>query len=217
METSRTLLLNLERRSHKREVSPGVQMNNRVFWITRPDHLKALSSPIRHDIVNRLNALGPLSVSSLAAALGRKPTAIYRHLVTLEKLGLIVATGASGVRGRPAMIYRPAAPLMRLSRAPRNKNNRAPMVKIASAMARQAAREYAAAFKSDRWKSEGPKRNHWFLELLTSPSQAKLEKINALLDELANLIASPEANPGQPVRVTWFMAPSPGRKTPKRR
>ena len=192
-------------------------MNNRVFWITRPDQLKALSSPIRHDIVNRLNALGPMSVSALAAALGRKPNALYRHLVTLEKLGLIVASGSRGARGRPAMIYRPAAPLMRLSRAPRNKTNRRPMAKIANAMARQAAREYAAAFKSDRWKSEGPTRNHWFLELLTSPSLAKLEKINALLDELAHLIASPEASPGRPVRVTWFMAPSPGRQNQKTR
>ena len=192
-------------------------MVSRVFWISRPDQLKALSSPIRHDIVNRLNALGPMSVSALAKALGRKPTAIYRHLVTLEKLGLIQATGATGARGRPAMIYRPAAALMRLSRAPRIKSNRAPMTKIASAMARQAAREYAAAFKSESWTSEGPRRNHWFFELLTSPSPGRLERINALLDELAHLISTPDPNPGQPVRVTWFMTPSPGRRVRKKR
>ena len=177
-------------------------------WIAEPRQLKALSTPIRHDIVDRLAALGPLSVRGLADALGRKPTAIYRHLLTLEKLGLVEASRASGARGRPAMIYRSAVPQMRIARAPRVKGNRAPMAKIANAMARQAAREYAAAFKSDDWVVEGARRNHGFFELLTTPSSKRLKKINALLDELAHLIWTPDPKPGRPIRVTWFMSPS---------
>jgi predicted ArsR family transcriptional regulator len=177
--------------------------------IAEPRQLRALSTPIRHDIVDRLAALGPLSVKHLADTLGRKPTAIYRHLVTLEKLGLVESARLSGQRGRPAMIYRAAAPRMRIARAPRIKGNRGPMAKIANAMARQAAREYAAAFKSDDWVVEGAKRNHGFVEFLSAPSSKRLAKINALLDELAHLIWTPDPKPGKPIRVTWFMSPSP--------
>ena len=191
--------------------------DKRVRWISEPRQLRALSTPIRHDIVDRLTALGPLSVKELAHALGRKPTAIYRHLITLEKLGLVESSRMSGGRGRPAMIYRAAAPVMRIARAPRVKGNRAPMAKIASAMARQAAREYAAAFKSNDWVVEGARRNHGFFELLTAPSSKRLAQINALLDELAHLIWTPDPKPGRPIRVTWFMSPSPNTRAKPRR
>ena len=191
--------------------------DKRVRWISEPRQLRALSTPIRHDIVDRLTALGPLSVKELAHALGRKPTAIYRHLITLEKLGLVESSRMSGGRGRPAMIYRAAAPVMRIAPAPRVKGNRAPMAKIASAMARQAAREYAAAFKSNDWVVEGARRNHGFFELLTAPSSKRLAQINALLDELAHLIWTPDPKPGRPIRVTWFMSPSPNARAKPRR
>jgi len=183
-------------------------MVHRAMSISRPEHLKALASPIRHDIVDRLAAMGPLSVRDLARVLGRKPTAIYRHLVTLEKLGLVRATATSGARGRPAMVYRTVAPLARLARPPRIKGNRAPMVKIANAMARQAAREYAGAFQAEMGIGDGPKRNHAFFELITSPSPKKLARINALLDDLAQLMWTPDENPGRPIRVTWFLSPA---------
>ena len=183
-------------------------MAQRVRTITKPEHLKALASPIRHDIIDRLAALGPLSVRDLAHVLGRKPTAIYRHLISLEKLGLVLASANSGAKGRPAMLYRTAAPLAGLKRAPRISGGPAPMVKIASAMARQAARDYAAAFKFDGWIGEGAKRNHGFFELVTSPSPKKLAKINALLEDLAQLMWLPDDNSGRPIRMTWFMSPS---------
>ena len=186
-------------------------------WIAAPRQLKALSTPVRHDIVDRLTALGPLPVKGLASVLGRKPTAIYRHLITLEKLGLVAASRVSGARGRPAMIYRAAVPRMGIALAPRVNGNRSPMAKIASAMARQAAREYAAAFRSNEWVVEGTKRNHGFVALLSAPSKKRLAKINALLDELASLIWTPDSKPGKRIRVSWFMSPFPGPHRTKKR
>ncbi|MEI9989152.1 MAG: helix-turn-helix domain-containing protein [Rhizomicrobium sp.] len=199
------------------EPKAAARMAHRARSISKPEHLKALASPIRHDIVDRLAAMGPLSVRDLARVLGRKPTAIYRHLVTLEKLGLVRASATSGTRGRPAMVYRTVAPLARLARPPRIKGNRAPMVKIANAMARQAAREYAGAFHADGGTVDGPRRNHAFFELVTSPSPKKLARINAMLDELAQLMWTPDKNPGRPIRVTWFLSPTSRVKPSKAR
>ncbi len=152
--------------------------------------------------------MGPLSVRDLARVLGRKPTAIYRHLISLEKLGLVRSSATSGARGRPAMTYRTAAPLVRLPGRPASRATARRWSRSPARWARQAAREYASAFHAEGWTVDGPKRNHGFFELITSPSPKKLAKINALLDELAQLMWTPDENPGRPLRVTWFMSPS---------
>src|SRR5690242_6765116 len=117
-------------------------MGGKTLWISRPDQLNALKSVSRHDIIDRLIALGPLPVRAIAAALGRKPTAVYRHLRILERAGLIVAVETSGTRGRPANVYRAAAPLLRTARAPRDPRNRKIMAGIIKNTAAHAAREY---------------------------------------------------------------------------
>jgi DNA-binding transcriptional ArsR family regulator len=183
-------------------------MGGKVYWISKPEQLRALKSPLRHDILDRLTALGPLPVRSIAAALGRQPTAIYRHLRMLERVGLVVAVETSGTRGRPANIYRTIAPLVRLARAPRDPRNRKVMASIARSTAAHAAREYGEAFAGSEWRIEGPQRNHWFFRLHTAPSRPKLARINALLDQLAELIWTPDPKPGPLLHVTWMMSPA---------
>ena len=179
----------------------------RIYWVSKPAQLRVLSSPLRHDIVDRLTALGPLPVAALARSLGRQQTAIYRHLRTLEKSGLVRRLNTKGGRGRPATTYAAAAPVMRLARAPNIPGNRPPMARMARFIARQAAREYQDGFRSPNWTIEGAARNHWFFRLFAAPSPAKLARINKLLDELAELIWTPDPNPGRLMSVSWFMSP----------
>ncbi len=182
-------------------------MSKQVYWISRRDQVEALINPTRHDIVDRLTALGPLSVRALADALGRRPTAIYQHLTKMEKLGLVRVSRIEGQRGRPATIYEAVAPLVRLARAPRSPANRRPMSKVARSVAARAAKDYATAFKTDNWSLEGVSRNQWFFRLFSAPSPQKLARINVLLDELMNLVRKPDPNPGRLISVAWFMSP----------
>ena len=184
-------------------------MTQKTHWISTPEQLKALESPLRHDLLDRLTALGPSSVSVLAAALGCRPTAIYRHIRFLERLGLVFPIKKTGARGRPATVYSLIAPRVRAARAPRDPRNRATMARIAKTMATVAAREYGAAFRHDHWRIEGPRRNHWFFRLFTAPAPRKLARINALLNELARLIWTPDPSPGPLLRLTWIMSPAP--------
>jgi len=181
----------------------------RTHWISTPEQLKAVQSPIRHDLMDRLTVLGPSSVSVLAAALGCRPTAIYRHIRSLQRAGLVLPVTTAGARGRPATIYKAIAPRVRMARAPRNPKNRDILARIARTMANLAAREYGDAFRRGEWKVEGPGRNHWFFRLYTAPSPAKLARINALLDEVATLIWTPDPVPGPLLRITWIMSPTP--------
>ena len=153
-------------------------------------------------------ALGPLSVKKLSASMGMKPTAIYQHLRRLARLELVRTTHTSGARGRPAAVYEAAGTRVRLARAPLTTENRKPMAKIARAVAGQAAKDYSRAFASDAWRIEGPARNHWHFRCLMRPSKQRLARINALFDELAELIWTSDSSPGrQLLSVAWFLAP----------
>lgn len=180
----------------------------RLYWVTRKEQLDALASAVRLDILDRMVALGPLSVKTLSASMGMKPTAIYQHLQKLARLELVRSTHTSGARGRPAAVYEAAGTRVRLARAPLTTENRKPMAKIARAVAGQAAKDYSRAFASEAWRIEGPARNHWHFRCLMRPSKQRLAKINALFDELAELIWTSDSSPGkQLISVAWFLAP----------
>jgi DNA-binding transcriptional ArsR family regulator len=181
------------------------------YWVTRKDQLDGLASAIRLDIVDRLAALGPMSVRRLSASMRKKPTAIYHHLEQMVALDLVRRTSVSGSRGRPAAVYEAAGVPVRLSLAPADAVNRNPMGKIARIVARQAAKEYALGFNSHNWRIEGRARNHWQFRCLMQPSAKRLARINALFDELASLIWTPDPSPGkQLISVAWFHAPLDG-------
>jgi predicted ArsR family transcriptional regulator len=183
-------------------------MTRKTYWISRPEQLSALKSPLRQDILDHLVALGPLPVRTLAAGLGCNTTAIYRHLQILEQVGLVASVHTSGELGRPAGVYRAIAPIVRTARAPRDPRNRKVMASAAKATALRAAREYGEAFSSDEWRIDGAQRNHWLVRLLAAPSRQKLERINGLLDQIVELIWTPDPDPGPPVHVTWIISPA---------
>jgi DNA-binding transcriptional ArsR family regulator len=178
-----------------------------VYWVMRRDQLNAVASAIRHDILDHLVARGPLSVHDLALSLHRKPTAIYSHLQQLLKVDLVVAVRVSRERGRPTLLFRPVAPLIRLARAPMHARNRPILARIAKTMSSQAAADYGKAFRYRDWIIDGPKRNHWVFRCMTAPSPQRLTKINKLLDQLARLIWTPDPKPGRLMSVTWLLSP----------
>jgi len=184
----------------------------KTYWVERPEQIRALSSPLRHEIGDRLAAQGPLTVRELAALLGMKPTAVYHHLKELEAVGLVRRAGERREGGRPAIAYATVAPLMRMARAARKKANRKPLAAAGVAAATQAGRDYAKGFAPGQWAIEGPGRNHWFFRMVATPSKARLTRINKLLDELATLVWTPDPNPGPPMSVAWFLAPLAERK-----
>jgi DNA-binding transcriptional ArsR family regulator len=183
-------------------------MKKNVYQVVTKAQLRALATTVRHDILDRLIALGPLSVRQLAEALGRRPTAIYQHLKKLEKLGLVRGKRSSGREpGRPAMVYEPAGSMIRLTDAAKQNENRKALAKIVRVASMQAARDFEAAFSNPLRKVTGTSRNHTFFRALSTPSPARLARINALLQELEDLTWSPDPSPGPLISVAWFVAP----------
>lgn len=184
-------------------------MTRKAYQVATKSQLRALSSVVRHDILDRLVAVGPTSVRDLAMSLGRNPTAIYQHLRVLEKLGLVRATGrvGAGEAGRPAILYQAAGPLIRLTNAARKGENRKEIARVVRAATMQAARDFDAAFTNVTRRVTGPLRNHNFYRAIFAPSKERMQRINELLSELQELTCQPETNPGAPVSIAWFLAP----------
>src|SRR3954470_21989321 len=95
--------------------------------------LEALTAPVRHDILDRVIAKGPMTVAEIGAALGRQPTAIYHHLRQLEAVGLRPAEAPSGTPskpGRPSLRYRAAGQERVATEASRDPANRGLVARI---------------------------------------------------------------------------------------
>lgn len=77
----------------------------------------ALPTPAQERIADLLRA-GPLDAQELAGRLGVDPSAVRRHLASLEALGLVQASEVAHGRGRPRKVYELSA--AGRERGPRN-------------------------------------------------------------------------------------------------
>src|SRR5262245_10351278 len=82
------------------------------YLIRQPAQLRSLSSPVRQEILDALAAAGERTIAELAAALGRRPQALYYHLEALERVGLVRRSGIRRNGKSDAALYAVPAPRM---------------------------------------------------------------------------------------------------------
>ncbi len=181
-----------------------------TFWITDPEQIAALVSPRRQEIADHLASLGPMSIREHAVQIGARPSALYHHIEQLEKVGLVVASGSRIVNRRREMLYTTPAPRMRLIRALADPANREIFKEIVGALTRQMDRDFERGLSSDRRQVLGAGRNLGFFRLVAAPSPETLEKINALLGEIAELLWLSDAKAdgaGDHLAFAWTISP----------
>jgi len=178
-----------------------------TYWIIRREQVEALASSVRMDICDRLAALGPMTVRELSDALGRQPTSIYHHLKDMIDVGLVKSSEKVGARGRPGMVYETVAPRMRAARAIEFEENHDAIARGARVVANTMAKEYAEAIGQEESTPFGAARNHWLFRVVAAPSAERLARINTLLDELAELVWTPDPKPGPLISIGWFLSP----------
>jgi len=178
------------------------------YWIRDYGQMEALAHPTRHEIVDRLSAVGPMSVREIARTLGHKVTSVYHHIKLLDEVGLIeVVRSSSADRGRPFIVYRSIAPRVRLTRAAADPKLRAPMTKWSKMVTARAGSDYAKALGSPAARLQGPSRNLWLYRVVIAPSPRRLARINELLAELGELVWTADPTPGPLLSIGWFMMP----------
>lgn len=186
------------------------------YWILDPEEIQCLASAPRMTIVDRLAADGPMSVDDLARVIGMKQTAVYHHIHKLEAVGLVRASERRLLPGarKPQILYATPAPRMRMAAALGRRELRHGVVRCAGAVLRQADRDFAEGFTFDP-VHDGPQRNHGFLRLIGRPTPETLERINAHLAAIHELLWQPDGQVGPPIALSWAMAPVSDETNPK--
>lgn len=181
--------------------------------IADPRQVRVLASPLRHEIVDTLSALGGgATVAQLAGELGRHADGLYYHLRILRKAGLV-----EELDGRPAgeRRYKLAgsgrAPLRLAYRTGRGGNARA-LSGYAHGLLQVAERDFVRALAKSAIATGGPRRQLWAARNKGWVSTADLAEVNRLLERLCTLTSAPRgARRDRLVSLAFVLAPLPRR------
>lgn len=184
---------------------------SRPYVVRRPEELRALASPVRQELVEAMGALQPCTVARLGEHLGRLPVSLYYHLRKLEDVGLVVEAGRRPTERGDEALYRLRNRCIRLDPDRGRLVNRTALQKIGASILRHAIRLNDTAV-GERLARSPLERRHSLLQRTLRLGPAGLERVNAKIAELTDLLDEVEAEAGDEFfTVTLHLAPNPGR------
>lgn len=185
--------------------------------------IKALVSPVRQELIDTAQALGPCSVRDLAREMGRPADSLYYHVKALVRAKLLEPAGERGsgrarqtlyatpsADGKLALVYRPGDP-----------DNAAAVTRLVAGMLRVTARDFAAAYRGGAAVTEGPGRNLWAARGKGWLTAGDVEEVHRLLDRLRRFFDRPRAEverrgPASLHALTFVIAPVDARRRRRR-
>jgi hypothetical protein len=171
--------------------------------------IRALRSPVRQEILDVAQALGPSSVADLARELGRPADGLYYHVRALLGVGLLVAAGERGEGRSREALYATPAPRegLRLLYDPTDEDNAAAVTAAVAGMLRLTERNFAEAFRPGVATCHGVRRNLWAARNTGWLSETDLEEVNALVERLRVVLARPRREGTRLHALTFVIAP----------
>jgi predicted transcriptional regulator len=167
--------------------------------------LAVLTSAARQEIVDVLEEMGTVSVAEIAATLGRPADALYFHLRSLKRAGLVQEVGERSRGGRKEALFRTVAPELMLRYEPKDKRNRRAVTAIVSSMLRLGIRDFRRAFEDEVIVS-GAQRELWALRKTGRLSLAQIAKVNRSIERLKDSVANPHGK-GRLYGITVLLTP----------
>lgn len=187
-------------------------------FISDVRQIRALSSPIRQDILDAVTAIGPCSVAELAAAIDRRPDGLYYHIRRLVKVGLLREAAGDG-SGRGELRLDVPKKGYYLEYEPESRANKAAILRVAAAMLRSADRGFRRAFDPRVAVVSGPRRNLWASRVRGALTPAELAEVNALMERLHAIMRSGRRDAGDGAgrgrslhELTIVLAPTSARR-----
>lgn len=189
---------------------PIRRRNTTYTPIDRPAQLRALASPLRQELLDVLESIGPCGIAELAAPLGRTADALYFHVRRLQKVGLVVEVERRRVDRHTVAIYDvPGRPL----RIDRTKARPADLQAVVAGILRLAMRDHRRGLTDPATVTTGQARNHWGGRARGWLDARQLAKANDLLERLVALLRSGRPGRGrEPIALSWVLASTPARR-----
>ena len=179
----------------------------RTYWVLDRRQILCLVSTRRHDLLDKLAAVGPMSIRELAPLLGASAPSLYHHVEKLLKVGLVLQVGERTIKRKKEKVYGPLAPRMRLSRSFADPANRAVVDKLAAGMMRQIARDFRRGCRVPGAHFAGSHRNIGLARLVGAPSRPELARINGLFEDIAGILWASAGRKAPLISIAWSLAP----------
>jgi len=176
------------------------------YIIDSKKQLAVLVSAARQEIVDVLAQMGTVSVTELAATLGRPADALYYHLRILRTAGLIQEDGSRVTGGKRESLFRALGSELRIDyEESRRKSNRA-LAGIASSMLRLGIRDFRQAIQNEDVVVAGAKRELWTFRKTGWLTPKDLVQINESIERLGNAVSRPRGR-GELYGITILLTP----------
>jgi predicted ArsR family transcriptional regulator len=187
------------------------------YEIRLPAQTRALASPLRQEIVDVLEAMGPSTIAAIAGRLSRRPDTLYFHVRALERVGLLRRKGVTGKGRTESAVYDlPGRPL-RLAYGSTPQERRRRVGPTIDSLLRLARRDARRALAQPGITVSGPRRELWVARARGWLSKKDLERANELLTELFILFrASPPRRDAQPLALAFALTPIAPARKPRR-
>lgn len=184
----------------------AIRPASRPFQITRPAATRALASATRQEIVDVLSSAGPCTVSKLADLLGRRPDALYFHLRSLERVGLVRQNAEPGAQSGAGVVYELPGSAVRLDY---NAAPRSDLARVVRHALKLSIREFERECLADRPIGAGAGRVLWGGRVMGWVNDKELAQINSLIESLHAILR--KGRPGSDRRafsLGFLLAPS---------
>lgn len=182
------------------------------YVISRPEQVRALASPVRQDIVDAIEAIGPATAPEIARTLGRAPDGLYFHLRLLTKVGLLKERETSNTNGRSVATYDVPGRPMRIKYDLGERAAARRISRVTASMLRTANRSFERAAAAGQARVNGPGRELWAGRTRGRLSRRQLQEVNRILHHLIETVGSrPVAESECLYEVTFVLSPAPSR------
>ena len=158
-----------------------------MFEIKSPKQLQAISSPLRQDLMDLIEAIGPAPVTTLAKYMEMPTDGLYYHLRMLKQAGLVIETTERGAVGRPQGQFDVAGRPVRIRYTGADTRTRKAIKRLIGNVMRNAYQGFRRAFTSDAIV-EGPAREVWAGRKTGRLTDAEIEEMNNLIARMMELM-----------------------------
>jgi DNA-binding transcriptional ArsR family regulator len=158
-----------------------------MFEIKSPKQLHAISSPLRQDLMDLIEAIGPAPVTTLAKYMEMPTDGLYYHLRMLKRAGLVVETTERVAVGRPQGKFDVAGRPVRIRYTGADTRTRKAIKRLIGSVMRNAYQGFRRAFSSDA-VVEGPAREVWAGRKTGRLTDAEIEEMNKLIARMMELM-----------------------------
>lgn len=151
---------------------------------------RTILSPVRREIVEALQELGPCPIADVAAACGRPADGLYQHVKVLLKAGFLVDAGTRKGRRNTERLFDAAADdfLAPSIRRDSSATERETIALTAEALSKSAARTLRQSAAAGRLECQEGARNFAVVHQLSWLTARRFEEVRALALRMNQLL-----------------------------